>query len=77
MALSVLPVEGLIHRLIQQQQLPATKASSATSDQKKHDQVNISNQARERADTGASEQTPSKLENQLLQMYSARSVSGS
>ncbi|MDX8392639.1 MAG: hypothetical protein R8K53_08770 [Mariprofundaceae bacterium] len=77
MAISALPVEGLIHRLIQQQQLPITKMSAATSAQQMHDQVSISEQAREQADTGAADQTPSKLENQLLQMYNARSVSDS
>ncbi len=77
MAISALPIDGLINRLIQQHQLPSAKNTpSSKQHPSQGDQVNISTQAKTQAEAGMAQQEPSKLENQLLQMYSARSVSG-
>jgi len=75
MAISALPVDGLINRLIQQHQRPVVKTTnSSAKSSPQADQVNISNQAKVQAGGGEIPQEPSKLENQLLQMYSAHSV---
>jgi len=75
MAISALPVDGLINRLLQQHQRPAVKnTSSSSKPYSQGDQVNISNQAKAQAEGGDIPQEPSKLENQLLQMYSAHTA---
>lgn len=69
MALSVLPVDGLINRLIDQHQRPSGKSQKYQPPSRVADQVSISSQARAQAGDAAAEQQPSRLENQLLQMY--------
>jgi len=77
MAISALPVDGLINRLIQQHQLPAAKTKASPAQRPfPEDQVSISSQAQTQADAEVAQHGSSKLENQLLQMYSARSGSG-
>lgn len=73
MAISVLPVDGLINRLIQQNQRPASKPSSVPADAgAPRDKVNISTQAKAHA-AGSGEHAPSQLESKLLAMYRAHS----
>lgn len=71
MALSVLPVDGLINRLIDQHQRPSGGSRSTRPTYRTADQVSISSQARAHADSGEAlhEQQASRLEDQLLQMY--------
>ena len=77
MALSVLPVDGLINRLIQQNQRPASRSSSSSSDRTvPQDKVNISSEAKAQTDVdGAQDSAPSQLESKLLELY--RSHAGS
>ncbi|MDQ6972733.1 MAG: hypothetical protein Q9M30_08795 [Mariprofundaceae bacterium] len=78
MAISVLPVDGLINRLIQQNQRPSDRPSSGSASKPaQSDQVNISHEAKAQAGSSDIEQTQSQLENQLLQMYSPNSGSSS
>jgi len=67
MAMTVHPVDGLIHRLLQQNNRPS-KADSDVSgrDVLPRDHVQISGEAHHQVRLGNS---PSHLENQLLQMY--------
>ncbi|MDX8395443.1 MAG: hypothetical protein R8K22_03415 [Mariprofundaceae bacterium] len=71
MALTVHPTDGFINRLLQQSSRPASQ--QPTSDAKGHsnvsDQVNISANAKQAAD---SEPDTTKLENTLLQMYNQK-----
>jgi len=72
MAISVLPVDGLINRLIQQNQRPTSRhASSQAGGAAPQDKVSISSQAKLQAEGGA-QHAPSQLESKLLDMYKAR-----
>jgi len=88
MAISVLPVDGLINRLIQQNQRPASRPSGTSSEPGTlQDKVNISSQAKAHASgandqagqaatggqTASQDQTPSPLESKLLEMYKIHS----
>jgi len=60
MAISALPVDGLINRLIQQNQRPAVRSSGSSPDVATlRDQVNISSQAKAHA-SGANEQVDAR-----------------
>jgi len=77
MAISVLPVDGLINRLIQQNQRPTSRPANASADSATlQDKVNISSQAKAHA-AGSGEHAPSQLESKLLEMYKAHSGSHS
>jgi hypothetical protein len=68
MAMIVHPVDGLINRLLQQNNRPG-KVNTGVSGREAfpRDHVQISGEAHQQA--RASENAPSRLENQLLQMY--------
>ncbi len=68
MAMTVHPVDGLINRLLQQNNRPG-KADTGVSgrDVFPRDHVQISGEAHQQARTSGD--SPSRLENQLLQMY--------
>jgi len=73
MAISILPVDGLINRLIQQNQRPAARpAGPSPQGGDLQDKVNISSQAKTHA-AGNGEHAPSQLESKLLEMYTAHS----
>lgn len=73
MAISTLPVDGLINRLIQQNQRPAPRpAGPSAQGNDLQDKVNISSQAKTHA-AGSVEHTPSQLESKLLEMYTVHS----
>jgi len=83
MALTVRPTDGLIHRLLQQNSQGAPKSQDAKSVEiKVVDQVNISSQRRGHLDTGTFLQTESRahtqsrLESQLLRLYTHHDSSG-
>jgi len=68
MAMTVHPVDGLIHRLLQQNNRPGKADSNvAGRDTLPRDHVRISGEAYNQA--RASGNSPSHLESQLLQMY--------
>jgi len=69
MAISVHPVDGLINRLLQQHSSSASRRENVQSTPPASaDRVNISQQAKQ----GVVEPSPSKLESQLLQLYTPR-----
>lgn len=73
MAISVLPVDGLINRLIQQNQRHASRPGGVSAETgSPRDKVNISAQAKAHA-AGSGEHAPSQLESKLLAMYRAHS----
>lgn len=73
MAVSVLPVDGLINRLIQQNQRLTSRPAEASADSTRlQDKVNISNQAKLHA-AGIGERAQSQLESKLLEMYKVHS----
>lgn len=75
MALTVRPADGLIHRLLQQNSQAAGKPQAEkTASIRINDQVNISQHAREKSDSennavDSRKQNQSKLESQLLRLY--------
>jgi len=69
MALTVHPADGLIHRLLQQNsRTPTTKSGVSAEPGVHRDSINISDEARGQAQH-TPEPSPSRLENQLLRMY--------
>ena len=71
MAISVHPVDGLINRLLQQNSSSVSRRGSVQQPARPDsaDRVEISTQAKQ----GVAEQPASKLESQLLQLYSRHS----
>ena len=81
MALTVRPADGLIHRLLQQNSQAAGKPQEEkTASIRVNDQVNISQHAREQVNIGngavdSRQQNQSKLESQLLRLYTHHAYS--
>jgi len=82
MSLTVRPTDGLINRLLQQNSQTAAKPEEAKPvGIRIADQVNISGKARHHVDTGTLSKTESrahtqsKLESQLLRLYTHHSPS--
>ena len=70
MALTILPSDGFITRLLQQAHHTAPKAPPASNNQQtaKPDQMSISNEARQATETSANH----RLESKLMDLYNQK-----